>query len=89
MTGVRYSHTIHEHALAVVFRLSLPERRKIMDECDKLAHNPFVEPDYVRADAAGREMSHVIRGSHAIAYWVDHGERLVCISRIDPADLFG
>lgn len=57
-----------------------------MNECEILTRRPTVEPDYIRTESDGRAMSVVIRGNHAIAYWVDHGERLVFISRIDPAD---
>jgi len=83
---VRYSHTIHEDAIRSLFALGIPERRKLLAECEALARRPFVEPDYVRVAGDGRPMSHVIRGNHAIAYWVDHSARLVYISRIDPAD---
>jgi hypothetical protein len=83
---VRYSHTIHEDALRSLFALGVSERRKMLNECETITRRPFAEPDYVRAEADGRVMSHLIRGNHAIVYWVDHAIRLVYISRIDPAD---
>jgi hypothetical protein len=83
---VRYSHTIHEGALRSLFALGLPERRKMLNECEIITRRPSAEPDYIRTESDGRAMSVVVRGNHAIVYWVDHGARLVYISRIDPAD---
>ncbi|MEO0055506.1 MAG: hypothetical protein RLZZ50_1453 [Verrucomicrobiota bacterium] len=83
---MRYAHTIHEDAIQSLFALPLSERRKLLNECEVLARSPFAEPDYVRAEADGRPMSHVIRGNHAIAYWVDHSAKLIFITRIDLAD---
>lgn len=83
---MRYSHTIHEDALRSLFALTVPERRKMLNECEILTRRPTIEPDYIRTESDGRAMSVVIRSNHAIAYWVDHGERLFYISRIDPAD---
>jgi hypothetical protein len=87
MSAGRYSHAIHEQALDVLFGLRIPERRKVMNECAAIVRSPFQEPDYHRADDDGRLMSFVIRGRFAIVYWVDHGARLVFITRIEIADL--
>ena len=87
MSARRYSHTIHEQALDVLFGLRLSERRKVMDECAAIVSAPFQEPDYQRADEDGRLMSFVIRGRFALVYWVDHAARLVSITRIEIADL--
>jgi hypothetical protein len=87
MSAGRYSHTLHEHALDVLFGLRLTERRKVMDECAAIVRSPFQEPDYQRAEDDGRLMSFAIRGRFAIVYWVDHGARLVFITRIEIADL--
>ena len=87
MSARRYSHTLHEQALDVLFGLRVSERRKVLDECAALVGAPFQEPDYQRSDDDGRLMSFVIRGRFAIVYWVDHGARLVSITRIEIADL--
>lgn len=81
-----YAHTIHQRALKVLVELPRAERRKALRECETLLENPFVEPDYEQADADGRLVSHLIRGRFAIANWVDHGAKLVSITRIDLAD---
>ncbi len=83
---MRFSHTIHEDALRALFALSVPERRKMQSECESITRRPALEPDYIRAEADGRAMSVVIQCKYASVYWVDNGGRLVCISRIDPAD---
>ena len=62
------------------------ERRKILNECDALTRRPSIEPDYIRTESDGRAMCVLIRCNHAITYWIDHGGRLVYVSRIDPAD---
>jgi hypothetical protein len=87
MSARRYSHTLHEQALDVLFGLRLSERRKILNDCAAIVRTPFQEPDYQRSDEEGRLMSFVIRGRFAIVYWVDHGARLVFITRIEIADL--
>ncbi len=87
MSALRYSHALHEQALDVLFGLRVSERRKIMDECASIVRAPFQEPDYQRTDEDGRLMSFVIRGRFAIAYWVDHGARLIWITHIEIADL--
>jgi len=87
MSVRRYSHTLHEQALDALFGLRLSERRKILDECAAIVSAPFQEPDYQRSDDEGRLMSFVISGRFAIVYWVDHGARLVFITRIEIADL--
>lgn len=58
---VRYSHTIHEDALRALFALSVPERRKMLRECESITRRPSIEPDYIRSEADGRAMSVVIR----------------------------
>jgi len=83
---VRYAHTVHEDAIRSLFALPPSERRKLLNECEALTRKPFAEPDYIRSEADGRPMLHVIRGNHAIAYWVDHSAKMVFISRIDLAD---
>lgn len=86
MSGRAYSHALHAEALEALFGLKLAERRRVMDDCAALVRDPAQESDYTRKDATGRIISHVIRGRFAIAYWVDHGERLVWILRVDQAD---
>jgi hypothetical protein len=60
--------------------------KKVIVKCDTLTRRLSTEPDYLRTEADGRVMSVLIRYSHAIVYWINHGERLIFISRIDPSD---
>lgn len=87
MSVRRYSHALHEQALDVLFGLGKAERRKVLNECEAIVRTPSQEPDYQRIDDDGRLMSFVIRGRFAIVYWIDHGARLVSITRIEIADL--
>ncbi len=82
-----YSLVVHEKALEFLLDARRTEQRQIVVECAALAKNPFMVPDYERVDADGRSVGHLIRGRFAISYWVDHAEKTVLISRIDPADL--
>ncbi len=84
--STKYSVVVHEEALEFLLTARLSERRQIMAECSALARDPFVVADYERTDADGRPIYHLLKGRFAIAYWIDHAERLVMISRIDPAD---
>lgn len=65
--------------------LSLPRRkgRKLLDSCNRLALNPFVESDYAIKDADGREIEHISMDRFLIAYWVDHAVCKVMIVEVD------
>ena len=81
-----YAHTLHQSTLKALFELRLADLRKALREREALVANPFVEPDHERANADGGLMRHVNRGRFAIAYGVDHGAKLVSVTRLDSAD---
>jgi len=81
---VREYHPFYSD-VAAEFILSLPKRkgRKLLDTCNQLARNPFVESDYAIKDADGRDIEHISIAGFLIAYWVDHAVCKVLIVEVD------
>lgn len=71
--------------LVAEFILSLPKRRqrKLVDTCNQLAANPFIDSDYRLKDSDGREIEHILVEGFVIAYWVDHSICKVMIVEVD------
>ena len=75
-------------APAVAFFVGLTKRRqrKLLDRVHELATDPFVMPDFVSTDAAGREISHLLADGLIFDFWVDHAVKQVVIVVIDDVD---
>ena len=71
--------------VAAEFILSPPKRkgRKLLETCNQLAMNPFVESDYAIKDADGRGIEHILIDGFLIAYWVDQAVCKVMIVEVD------
>jgi hypothetical protein len=54
--------------------LGLPKRqqRRLVDACNHLAANPFVESSHSIRDSDGRDIEHATFNGFVVAYWVDH-----------------
>ena len=71
--------------LVAEFILNLPKRRqrKLVDICNQLAKNPFIQSDYSIVDSDGRDIQHLLIESFVVAYWVDHPVAKVMILEVE------
>lgn len=82
---MRYRPVFSE--VAVDFFATLPRRRqrKLLMRARELAADPFVVPDFRRADDDGREVGDILVDDFLFSYWVDHAANVVMIVEIEDA----
>jgi hypothetical protein len=74
-----YSDLVAEFILT----LSKSRQRRLVNTCNQLAKNPFIESDYRIRDSEGQDIEHILANGFLIAYWVDHPVCLVMIVDVD------
>ena len=83
MSSSEFQWVAHRHAVERLLQLKPAERAAIMSECDRLASNPYVEPDATFRDAAGSPLATRIIGKRVVTCHVDHAVKQVQILAIE------
>lgn len=76
----------HESVWPVLRRMSAAQQAAVLTLSREIAANPFIEPDYTEADAAGVSWCCTLRSGWAVAYHIDHAVKEVKIGQIRRAD---
>ena len=66
-------------------RPSARSRRQIITFVESLSADPHQLGDYEESDTTGRPIQIKVVSKFALSYWVDHGEKEVRITKIEPA----
>lgn len=83
MSSPEFQWVAHQRAVERLLALRPGERAVMISEFDRLAANPYAEPDASFHDAAGCPLSTRIIGKRVVTYHVDHAVKQVQILAIE------
>lgn len=78
-----YDYVLTAAAAHVVLGSSKRLRREILTELERLAREPFSEPDLEETGPSGRKFAIRVRERIILTYWVDHAVKEVRVIRVE------
>lgn len=78
-----YDYVLTAAATHVVLGSSKRLRREILAELERLAREPFSEPDLEETGPSGRKYAIRVRERIILTYWVDHAVKEVRVIRVE------
>lgn len=76
-----YDYVLTAAAVHVVLGSAKQLRREILAELERLAADPFVQPDLEETGPSGRTYAICVR--ERLTYWVDHAVKEVRVVRVE------
>ena len=78
-----YDYVLSRAAAHVVLGCAKRLRQEILAELERLAREPFSEPDLVEAGPSGRNYAIRVSERIILTYWVDHAIKEVRVIRVE------
>lgn len=78
-----YDYVLTAAAAHVVLGCSKRLRQEILTELERLAREPFSEPDLEETGPSGRKYAIRVRERIILTYWVDHAVKEVRVIRVE------
>ena len=78
-----YDYVLTAAAAHVVLGSPRKLRQEILAELDRLAREPFAEPDLLETGVSGRKYAIRVRERIVLTYWVDHAVKEVRVIRVE------
>jgi hypothetical protein len=78
-----YDYVLTAAAAHVVLGSSKRLRQEILAELERLAREPFSEPDLEETGPSGRKYAIRVRERIVLTYWVDHAVKEVRVIRVE------
>lgn len=80
--GWRYLAT--SEAVHSILACKLKDRDRLLKLLERLAEDPYIEPEFSLADETGQPISFVTLEKYQIGFWVDHFVKELRIVEINP-----
>lgn len=78
-----YDYVLTAAAAHVVLGSAKRRRQEILAELERLAREPFSEPDLEETGPSGRKYAIRVRERIILTYWVDHAVKEVRVIRVE------
>ncbi len=78
-----YDYSLSRVATQAVLACPRAGQRRMENILERLAREPFAEPDFTEAGESGRRYAVRMFGDTIVTYWVDHAVKEIKVVRIE------
>jgi len=78
-----YDYALSGLAVRTLLSARAPSRRRAEQFLEKLAEDPFREPDFLEMGPSGRKFSVFVQSDIVVTLWVDHAEKEIRVVNVE------